>query len=213
MSFNAKDLRIWNRLFDDVPLQWRTAPPSEAMKACLACFRRHGVRTVWDVGCGIGRWSIFLAQAGFTVKGSDFAENGIRYASRWAAEEGLGIEFACAPLTRPPFPGQRFDAVVAALVLDNVSRAEMAQALQHMRSSLRANGLVFCVFNPILSREEVEKQKEAGNPTSGVTSVTYSDLDIQRAFAGFDLVSSAGYEQATRGFLFRLGSGHSASCL
>lgn len=204
MKFNAKDCRIWNSLFDEVPPEWRTAPPSAAMKDCCDCFRREGVRTVWDVGCGIGRWSVFLAKAGFAVKASDFAPNAIRYASRWAAEEGLKIEFACSPLTRPPFPDEHFDAILAALVLDNVGREEMDQALEHFRAGLRPDGLVFCLFNPILTQEEIRCQERAGNPTCGVTSVAYSDQEIQHAFAGFQLAASATYEQNTRGFLFRL---------
>ncbi len=180
-----------------------TAPPSAAMAACRELFRRELVRTVWDIGCGIGRWSVFLAKAGFQVRGSDFAENGIRYAANWAKEEGLDIEFACCPITKMPFPDVKFDAVVAALVLDNATREEMECAAAHIHGGLREGGRLFAVFNPHLTQEDIERLKASDNPTKGVTSVVYTDGEIRKALRDFEILEAGTYEQDTRGFLFR----------
>ncbi len=118
-----KDLEIWDGLFENVPPEWRTAPPSAAMSACAAWLRELGAQSVLDLGCGVGRWTVWLRQQAFDTAGADFAPNGIRYTRAWAAEEGLAIPFVCAPATKSPFPDLRFDAVVAALVLDLVSPA------------------------------------------------------------------------------------------
>jgi len=112
-EYNPKDLQIWQRLFERVPPEWKAAPPSRAMEACLAFFIEKGVRTVLDVGCGVGRWAMYLARHDLRVKGVDFSENAVRFAKEWAEEEGLDVVFDCNPLTETAFPGEKFEGVVA----------------------------------------------------------------------------------------------------
>src|SRR5688572_25281173 len=94
-QFNATDRASWNRIFATAPPEWRTAPPSRAVVNCRDFLVGAGVRSVLDVGCGVGRWAIYLAKAGLDVSGSDFAENGLRYAAAWARDEGVSLHLAC----------------------------------------------------------------------------------------------------------------------
>jgi len=41
------------------------------MVECREFVAREHARSVLDVGCGVGRWSIVLGKAGLTVKGSE----------------------------------------------------------------------------------------------------------------------------------------------
>jgi SAM-dependent methyltransferase len=198
--FNEHDLRIWDGLFASVPPEWREAPPSVAMQTCAKWLREVGAREVLDIGCGIGRWSIWLARQGFDVWGSDFSPNGISFARRWAEDEGVHVPFVCAPLTERAFPNRRFDAVVAALVLDLVSREELGVALERIGESLEPGGHLFAVFNPSELPDDA-----GGNPTAGVTLVRYSDAEIEEKVerAGFRLVRRWVLDQGTRGYLWR----------
>ena len=202
-SFSAPDRAIWNRLFADVPPEWRTAPPSLAMNDCRESLLSGGAESVLDIGCGVGRWAIHLAKAGLEVSGSDFAENGLAYAAAWARDEGVHLRLTCCPITELPFPGEQFDAVIAALVLDNVSRSEMKTAIGHMRASLREEGMAFCLFNPVGTRDERTEGGESTNPTSGVTHVVYDDDELRAAFAGFTILDFRRYEMGTRGLFLQ----------
>ncbi len=203
VTTNRKDREIWNKLFSNVPPEWRTAPPSQAMVECREFVAREHARSVLDVGCGVGRWSIFFGKAGLTVKGSDFAENGVKYATEWAREEDVDVEFTCCPITQIPFPGEEFDAVVAAMVLDNLSREEMKLAIRCIDSSLKAGGVVFALFNPKLSEDELEKLSRTDNPTKGVTLILYDDDELREAFVGFEVMDLRRYEMGTRGLYLR----------
>lgn len=75
LGFNPQDQKIWNNLFLNVPLDWKTAEATKDMKDCLQFFEMHNVKSVLDVGCGIGIWAMFLSKAGFEVKGYDFSSN------------------------------------------------------------------------------------------------------------------------------------------
>lgn len=207
---SERDRAIWNRIFSDVPSGWRTAPPSRAMIDCTAFLQRAGARSVLDVGCGIGRWSVHFARAGLRVSASDFAERAVAYARQWAEEEGQGIRFACCSVTEEAFAGETFDAVVAALVLDNVTRAEMSAAIVRMRSALRPGGVAFCLFNPVVVCAGAGEE----NPTAGITRVVYSDAELVAALAGFDVLGLRVYEAGTRGvYLQRDDRTHGAAVL
>lgn len=73
---------------------------------------------VLDAGCGGGDFSIGLAEAGFTVFGSDLSETGIAHA------RSLGVgEFRVASVYEPlaePFGRTTFDAIVAVEVIEHL---------------------------------------------------------------------------------------------
>jgi SAM-dependent methyltransferase len=199
----------WNSIFADVPEDWYTAPPSQALLECTDYLKSGGTRSVLDLGCGIGRWSVHFARAGMVVSGIDYASNAVELARRWSEAEGLGIRFACREVTDEAFPGETFDAAVAALVLDNMAREEMREAIGRMRAALRPGGLAFCLFNPIA----VCADDEADNPTAGLTRVVYRDAELDEAFSGFEVVDRRVYEAGTRGIYLRAGVGPTAGAV
>jgi ubiquinone/menaquinone biosynthesis C-methylase UbiE len=194
---------VWNRILGDVPAEWRLAPPSRAMSECTDFLVRNRVRTVLDLGCGMGRWSMHFARAGLEVSAADFASNGIEYGSRWAASEGLSIRFRCRPVTEAAYPGERFDAAVVALVLDNIPREDMPRAIKCMKAALREGGVAFALFNPVA----VCATDAADNPTAGLTRVVYTDAELVNAFAGFSVLGIRRYEAGTRGVYLELVDG------
>jgi SAM-dependent methyltransferase len=53
-----------------------------------------------DVGCGLGRASIYLAQLGWKVTGIDVVERALRVARRRARRAGVDVDFIRANLTQ-----------------------------------------------------------------------------------------------------------------
>lgn len=91
-AYKAKDLQIWENVFATIPEEtWRTAPPSKAMEACLSFFLENGVQSVLDIGCGVGRWAIYLAKNGLKVKGMDFSETAVRIAKNGHLKKGFRL--------------------------------------------------------------------------------------------------------------------------
>ena len=203
-AFNPHDRAIWNRLFANVPPDWRTAPPSSAMVECREFLLRSEVKSVLDLGCGVGRWAMYLARLGLQVSGSDFAENGLRYAEEWACAEGVRLRLSCCPITEAPFPGERFHAVVAALVLDNVTREQTIAGIECIRASLAANGVVFALFNPAAVCDDSPEAED--NPTRGITQTQYADEERMAGFEGFTILDFRRYELGTRGLFLRRGA-------
>ena len=202
-GFYTNDHRIWNTLFEDIPPQWKQIPPSQEMQDCLEFFQHHNVSNVLDLGCGVGVWAMYLSKAGLRLKGVDFSQNAIDFAAGWAREEKQEIEFRCAPVTSEAFPTERFDAVVAAKILDNISRQEFAVVLNHLETSLGNEGLLYCLFNPAMTVEELEQLELSDNPTKGITHILYTDEELRRLFPGFDLLAFKRYTHGFRGLFLQ----------
>lgn len=91
------------------------------------CFERLGDlrdRTLLDVGCGGGRYSVMAAQLGAArVVGVDFAPNMIQLADALARKERIPPEklsFVCGDAVETVFPEEPFDFAIAMGVFDYV---------------------------------------------------------------------------------------------
>lgn len=189
--YNRKDRGEWESIFANVPSGWKTTPPGEQMHDCLDFFREHGVRNVLDMGCGIGRWSLYLAKNGFDVKGYDFSTNAISYAQSWAREEKADIVFHCCEITKFPFPDQCFDGFLAAMVLHNLSVKEVHAALDVTFEYLAKDGVFYALMNP-------RNPKQSENPTKNITCVDYTDEEIKNLFPMYKILHFKTYNDGTR---------------
>jgi SAM-dependent methyltransferase len=109
-----------------------------------------GARRVWDAACGSGGHALWLAERGYTVRGTDTSPVMIALARQKASALGLDVVFAVADLTPRPSslreeePAERYDAV---LCLGNslphlLTQADLVAALRGMADRLRPDGLL-----------------------------------------------------------------------
>jgi ubiquinone/menaquinone biosynthesis C-methylase UbiE len=181
-----------------MPSAWYEAPPSDAMERCRAYFRAHRCARILDVGCGFGRWAEFLTRDGaHEVVGIDYAAQGIRAATRWAHRVGFNARFVVALATRLPFRGRPFDGVLAALVLDNLSRADCVGAVRALNALLRPSGRGFFVFSPVLTQAELEAIPD-DNPTKGCGHVVYEDAELTTCLPGWSITRLGSTQERLR---------------
>lgn len=95
---------------------------------------------VLDVGCGPGHLARHLARQGCQVTGVDRGWRLLRIARRWAAKEGVAVEFQRAAGERLPFAGGSFDCSYATTVIYWVERPEAV--LREMARVTRLGGSV-----------------------------------------------------------------------
>ena len=105
----------WAMVYDDDqnPLQALEGPLMQQ-----ACGNVEGLR-VLDIGCGTGRHTLWLAQAGSEVTGIDFSEAMLAKAHK--KTKGYSIDLIVHDLhQRLPFEAGQFDMVVSGLVLEHI---------------------------------------------------------------------------------------------
>jgi SAM-dependent methyltransferase len=97
---------------------------------------------VLDLGCGPGLDLRYLASRGFRGVGLD---RSLRFLSH-AKRRDPGLLLALGDIRRPPFAGDRFDAVWAAASLIHLSRTEVRGALRAVRELLPPGGRFAATF-------------------------------------------------------------------
>ena len=193
-DFDPQSRERWEHRFERLDRESVPAEPTLPMLDCVEFFKGRNVAEILDVGCGDGRWAVFLARRGFVVQGFDFSERAVRYAQAWADRENLVVEIVPGTVTEFPFEGEIFDAAVASLVLDVLTPREMAMAIDQLAARVRRGGALFALFHPY-----PEPGDERVRP--------YRDNDLRRVFPAFRLLDFRSYSGGWRGlFLKRLSS-------
>jgi ubiquinone/menaquinone biosynthesis C-methylase UbiE len=186
MGYRTRDREIWDGIFEAVPDEWFTAGPSDAMVRCLAFFRRTPGRRVLDVGAGIGRWAVYLARNGIhPIVALDYAPHGSRVTRAWARREGLAIDAATGDAVALPFASGTFDAIVAALVLENLNRQDKQTAIGDLQRVAMPQGRAFFVFNPQPS--SFATCDDSDNPTGHCHIEPSTDEEISGLLAGWQV--------------------------
>ena len=118
---------------------------------------------VLDLGCGTGRHSLWLANAGATVTGVDFSEGMLEEARGKPGAEA--VTFLVHDLGQPlPFAAGSFDLVVSGLVLEHLAALDafFAEARRVLRPGGRA---VVSAMHPAMFLKGV--QARFTDPASG----------------------------------------------
>ena len=104
-------------------------------------FPRRGY--VLDFGCGPGRLSLLLADAGFRVLGVDIS-HGMIAEARQLDTRGLPLEFASIDSAEEALLPSTYDGIVCSSVIEYVADAD--SLLQGFRHSLRKPGALLISF-------------------------------------------------------------------
>jgi 2-polyprenyl-3-methyl-5-hydroxy-6-metoxy-1,4-benzoquinol methylase len=108
---------------------------------------RHGVAgtDVLDYACGLGKWSVHLAQLGARVTGFDLSDSAIAYARRRAEVNHLGVRFDVADASQLPYRDERFDVVVGIGALHHV--VKYPGTGEELHRVMRPNGVAVFAEN------------------------------------------------------------------
>jgi len=99
-------------------------------------------KTVLDMGCGSGRYSIALAKAGAKqVVGVDVQAKSFKAASDWCQRKCLPVEFQEAHVLSLPFENESFDFVFCNGVIHHSESIE--QGIRELKRVLKKSGRAF----------------------------------------------------------------------
>ncbi len=137
-------MEAWNQawLSEEGRREWLT--PEPFVVATVPLLQEAGVRRVLDLGFGVGRHAILLAQAGFEVDGIDASANGLDYAQAWAAREGLALRLTTGDMTTLPYADGEFDAILTWNVIYHGTYAVIERTVAEITRCLRPQGHLVC---------------------------------------------------------------------
>ncbi len=100
-----------------------------------------GVSRVLDLGCGIGRHSLFFASRGYQVTAIDASVKAVEYTHNAARTAGVAMTVTESPMTAVPFDDGYFDYVLAWNVIYHGDPVTVRRVLSEIARVLRPHGI------------------------------------------------------------------------
>jgi 2-polyprenyl-3-methyl-5-hydroxy-6-metoxy-1,4-benzoquinol methylase/uncharacterized protein YbaR (Trm112 family) len=99
-----------------------------------------GGKTLLDLGCSWGRWSIAAARKGYNVVGIDPSLGAVMAAKRVARQLGVEAAYVVGDARFLPFKPSVVDCIFSYSVLQHLSREDAAQVVDEINRVLKPNG-------------------------------------------------------------------------
>lgn len=102
--------------------------------------KRH-VRSVLDLGCGVGRHALLLAREGFSVHAVDASPTAMDFVLRQAEEQQLHIQLKMSEMTELPYASETFDYLLAWNVIYHGDLPVVQRSLSEILRVLKPGGI------------------------------------------------------------------------
>lgn len=194
----------WDNNWRDSSFRENWLTPAPDVVELATTLRQRRVKTVLDLGCGIGRHAHLLAVEGFSVTGTDASPAGIDFCRRWFEEEGLVGEFFVRDMGSITEPPGSFDAVLAYNSIYHCRRSQLETILDLIADVLSANGVFYGTFIDKKNRKygvgrEIEPHTFVMDDgfEAGVPHVYVDEADLRAMLSRFEIRSLTQIEQKT----------------
>lgn len=183
----------WKKVKEDI---WNR--PSEDVYYLLHRWKEKGYKRFLDLGCGMGRHSIFFAENGFHVTGYDLSESGLKILKELAKEKNLNVDIVKGDITSLPFENESYDAILSYHSIYHVDSEGMSKVIEEISRVLKKGGEIFLTLlskrtysytapDSVVVSENVRLKKEEEGNVFPHFYVNYDD--IKNLFKGFQIIS------------------------
>lgn len=130
---------------------WENPDRQSALSSFVKVYSRYIGRSVLDLGCGGGVLGAVLAPTGRSYVGVDANPDMLRAARRLAKQEGSGLRFVKADITRSEIPG-RFDTVtLIGNALAHFNVGDMDRLLRARRGNVHAGSTFLVDYRDLIA--------------------------------------------------------------
>lgn len=120
--------------------------PSEESYYLLERWKEKGFENFLDLGCGLGRHSIFFAKAGFSVSSMDLSEFAVDGLNAWAEREKLSVHATCSDMLKLPYEDNSFNCILAYHVLSHTDTSGIVKIISELKRVLKPGGEFYITF-------------------------------------------------------------------
>jgi len=132
----------WQKLWQDpeIAKRWAEAPPLPEVVEMADRFDEEGRKRVLDIGCGIGRHTIYLAARGFEVTATDNAPSAIASCKESLEKAGVKAEVMELDMRNMPFADGHFDGIISSHVIHHERLAVIESVIVSITRKLSNRG-------------------------------------------------------------------------
>jgi len=152
-------------------------------------------KTALDLGCGEGRYALYLARRGCRVTALDRSSAGISKLKGTAEKEGLSIQAESVDIQEFIFPESRYEIIIAATVLDHLPNDLRSETIRKIKAALSPGGIVyanvFTVSDPGCRREA---DAADNTPAAGISDTApcmahyFAHGELKSVFSGLEVL-------------------------
>ena len=121
--------------------------PSEDVYYYLKKWTKLEFKIFLDLGCGLGRHSLFFAENGFDVHAFDLSESGLEKFIEKTKEEKLNICIKLGDMLSLPYKDNNFDCILAYHSIYHTDTSGIKQVISEIYRVLKNGGEAFLTFN------------------------------------------------------------------
>ena len=147
-----------------------------------------------DLGCGEGRYALFLARNGCRVHCVDRSEAGLDKLAKAARIKRFPVSIQRGDVADFDFPSNCYDIIIAATILDHLDDAVRPTVVSGIKSSLKPGGVlyanVFTVQDPgyRAKTSRLKKKDPEGVSDTSVFMAHYFDPgELKEMFMDFEI--------------------------
>ena len=129
----------WSQEKDQLP--WKT--PDGLVMGLIYTLGQDPTKKIFDLGCGLGRHTVFFAAQGYHVFASDPSEEAVRHTQEWLRDEGLSAEVFHGSIIDCRHPRNFFDLVVAFNTIFHAAKEDIVQTFTEVHRILKPGGLFY----------------------------------------------------------------------
>ncbi len=184
----------WQMVTGEAAEFWKNPAP-EAFYL-LSRWKNQQKRTFLDLGCGLGRHTIFFAMNGFDVSAFDISGNAIERTGSWAKDLGLAVNLKQGDMLNLPFADESMDCVLCMNVISHTDTKGVYRIADELKRILKMNGECYFTLGskqtwgykqnwPVV--DENTKLRDEPGPEYMIPHF-YADFDlIMQIFNNFDV--------------------------
>lgn len=163
-----------------VPIHWVFGAQTELAELVESGRIRPG-RAI-DLGCGVGREAIFLAERGFEVTGVDISPTAIGMAKQAAADAGVDVDFLVDDLTGLTKVSGTYDLIVDVGAFNDLNATQRDAYLREVLplGAARSTFFLMCFQNKL---SETEMRERFGNLYDIELISTRGEAGTRRSFS------------------------------
>lgn len=191
--------QAWNKEYKDsqgVPTSTRIRP-SSALKRFLKYIESHSLtsgKQIIDLGCGIGRNSLYLLDQGYDVTAVDFATHALQKLEKTVASHPRRSALVVKQMDlskKFPFEDNSFDLALDSVTTMTLTPADWKTFESELRRVVKPGGLF---LSWVLSRDDGVIQEHApGQSTytvdiSGITDYYFTEKDLRALYKRWELL-------------------------
>lgn len=172
-TYEVDTPEFWNKIYKGKTPAWGYLP-ARLLTTFAKYFPESG--TILDIGCGSGRNSLFLGNAGFKVTGVDISQDAINEAMSY---NNKNCTFTCTSLVET-WPSGKFDVIIDFGLFHFIPPQYRDTYINNINNSLNTNGVYINQSGRLI--------KESPMGTEDYTPPQFELTEMIKWFNDFDIL-------------------------